>query len=57
MSLHYPGTRTSNRQHREEDIKSAYHVQARQHHPDRGGDQQQWHRVQAAYEQALAQVA
>lgn len=37
-----------------EDIEAAYRRLRSQHHPDRGGDSEQFQRVQRAYEQAAA---
>jgi hypothetical protein len=39
-----------------DEIKQAYRQLARQHHPDAGGDPEQFHRIQQAYE-ALASAA
>jgi DnaJ-domain-containing protein 1 len=32
-------------------VKEAYRILAVKHHPDRGGDVEKWHRLQAAFEQ------
>jgi hypothetical protein len=36
------------------DVTTAYRRQARTAHPDQGGTREEWDRLQAAYEQALA---
>jgi hypothetical protein len=35
------------------DVKEAYRDKAKKHHPDVGGDRQQWDQIQAAYDQAF----
>ena len=37
-------------------IRNAYRALARIHHPDRGGDADQFRRIQAAYEEGIASV-
>src|SRR5207247_8118995 len=38
----------------EDDIRAAYRRLAMKHHPDRGGDEKAFVKIQAAYEQAFA---
>ena len=37
-----------------DDVKSHYRKLVKTHHPDRGGDLDQWHRISQAYEAGLA---
>lgn len=46
-------SRTATRQ----EVEAAYRLQVRRHHPDAGGDQDQFLRVKAAYENALMAVS
>jgi len=40
----------------ERDIKTAYKTKRKSAHPDHGGSTEEFHRVQSAYEQAIAQL-
>ena len=40
----------------EPEIRSAFHRLAREHHPDRGGDETQFKQLQSAYDHALDQT-